>query len=283
MMMETGQHGFMVWMLVPVLLVVLAAGFLGYQLRPAPKSALERLQPGNRFRVDENPVDLPSSTEPEDLLIVIPDISGYTRFMSLSKLGLAHAHYVIAQLLAAVLEAGGRTFHPMRLEGDAVVFYASVSKTGPADVGQGLMEIMRAFDTRQDSLIRENACPCQACTAIGELDLKIIVHHGEVLRFSMGGMEDLSGEAIITAHRLLKNGVGQPRYILVTEGTSPFVDFQKDLQQRRLTEELDSSGTINATAYDIPRTAPLAHGDLSSVPNLPARAKDLVRKLSIAF
>jgi len=282
MMMEMDQHGVMVWMLVPVLAIVLAAVFIGYQLRPASEAAIARLQPGNRFRTGAEAADRPASTEPEDLLIVIPDISGYTRFMSLSKLGLAHAHYVIAELLSAILEAGSETFRPMRLEGDAVVFHGRMSTLHPQDVGKGLIEIMQAFDSRRRSLVRENACPCAACTQIGALDLKIIVHHGEVLRFRMGGMEDMSGEAIITAHRLLKNGAGQPRYILVTESTKPFVAFPNDLSHRTITETLDSAGVIAATVFDLPDTRPDEPGDRAPGTALTAKARDLVRKIRIA-
>lgn len=281
-MMDMEPHGFMYLMLLPVLLIVLAGAYLGYQLRSAPKAEIRTLQSGRPFRLGEPTDALPASTDPEDLLIVIPDISGYTRFMSLSKLGLAHAHYVIRELLAAVLEAGSATFRPMRLEGDAIVFHASVSKTGPDAVGQGLTDIMRAFDERRSKLIRQNACPCKACKAISQLDLKIIVHHGEVLRFSMGGMEDLSGEAIITAHRLLKNGVGKPRYILVTEGTQDFVHFTDTLNQRPITEVLDSAGTIDATVYDIPvhQEADQSREAMDIV--LAEKLQDLGRKIRLA-
>lgn len=281
MMIEMDQHGSMIWMLVPVLAIIFAAIFLGYQLRPASKAALARLQSDNRFRIGPEAVDRPATTEPEDLLIVIPDISGYTRFMSLSKLGLAHAHYVISELLSAILDAGSGTFRPMRLEGDAVVFYARMSQLQPLDVGTGLMKIMQAFDERLQSLIRENACPCKACRQIGALDLKIVVHHGEVLRFRMGGMEDLSGEAIITAHRLLKNSVGKSRYILVTDGTIPFVRFTPDLAKKGITETLDSAGTISATAFDIPNLSTDVPDRPPAAIVLPIKARDLVRKFRL--
>lgn len=279
MMMEMNQDGHMLWMLVPVLAVVLAAAFIGFQLRPAPKAALEKFQAQGSFKTPLYRGSTPISTEPEDLLIVIPDISGYTHFMSLSKLALAHAHYVIAELLTAVLEAGDKTFHPMRLEGDAVVFHANVAAVGPREAGDGLLRIMRAFDARRQSLARENACLCKACRHIDDLDLKIIVHHGEVLRYSMGTMEDMSGEAIITAHRLLKNSVGQPRYILVTEGTGRFVELPQGLPHRTVSEAIDSTGTLSTTVYDVPNDIRTTSPGIARGTVLTAKARDLTRKL----
>lgn len=282
MMMEMDQGGHVVWMLAPVLAIILAAGYIGFQLRPASKAAIARLQAENRILSAARSRNVPLSVRPEDLLIVIPDISGYTHFMSLSKLALAHAHYVIAELLTVILETGGRTFQPMRLEGDAVVFYANVSAVGPEDAGRGLLDIMQAFDARRQSLALENVCLCKVCQHIGDLDLKIIVHHGEVLRYRMGGMEDMSGEAIITAHRLLKNGAGQPRYILVTDDTKPFVDFARDLPHRTITETLDSAGTIAASVFDLPYDLADGPRDITTGGALTAKAKDLVRKIRVA-
>jgi len=279
MMMEMNQDGHMLWMLLPVLALVFAAAFIGFQLRPASKPAMERLQAQGSLKTNLYRGSTPISAEPEDLLIVIPDISGYTHFMSLSKLALAHAHYVIAELLTAVLEAGDKTFHPMRLEGDAVVFHANVAVVGPREAGDGLLRIMRAFDARRQSLALENACLCKACRHIDDLDLKIIVHHGEVLRYSMGTMEDMSGEAIITAHRLLKNSVGQPRYILVTEGTGNFVEIPSGLPHRTVSEVIDSAGTISTTVYDVPNEIKPEPGSIEPGAVLTAKALDLTRKL----
>ena len=98
----------------------------------------------------------------------------------------------------------------------------------------------------------------------------------------MGGMEDLSGEAIITAHRLLKNGVGQPRYILVTDSTKPFVHLPAALAQRTITETLDSAGEISATAYGMPDRMQDTDEVFDTPGPLPAKVRDFVRKVRIA-
>ena len=282
MMMEMGHGGHMIWMLVPVLLVIAIAGFIGFQLRPASQAAMDRLRGDIRLPSIAQPNATPASAEPEDMLIVIPDISGYTQFMSMSRLALAHAHYVIAELLTAILEAGGKTFQPMRLEGDAVVFYARSKRLQPQEAGQGLIDIMHAFDARLQSLAQENACICKACKHIGSLDLKIIVHHGEALQFQMGGMEDLSGEAIIVAHRLLKNSVGQPRYILVTDETNPLIAFTHSLPSKSLNENLAGVGKVPVTVYELPHGSREEQEANLSGSALPEKARDFVRKIRVS-
>ena len=39
------------------------------------------------------------------------------------------------------------------------------------------------------------------------LDLKIVVHHGSVIRHRIAGREELVGSDVIVAHRFLKNHV----------------------------------------------------------------------------
>ncbi len=53
------------------------------------------------------------------------------------------------------------------------------------------------------------------------LDLKVIAHHGSVVRHRIAGREELVGSDVIVAHRLLKNHVverlGTPAYALFSE------------------------------------------------------------------
>lgn len=153
----------------------------------------------------------------EKIVIVIPDISGYTRFITKSRFALAHAHFVIEELLDSILEAGSTCFVPMRIEGDAIVFRASFEKLDADAVGTALVSILEAFYRKRANLQHDSICGCSICRNIAELDLKIIVHAGEVLRFHMGEFEDATGEAMIDAHRLLKGVTHTHRYILATE------------------------------------------------------------------
>jgi len=64
--------------------------------------------------------------------------------------------------------------------------------------------VRRLRDIKQAS-VRE----CKACAAMGDLDFKFVVHHGEMVKQKMGGREELAGRDVILVHRLLKNTVSE--------------------------------------------------------------------------
>ncbi len=66
-----------------------------------------------------------------------------------------------------------------------------------------------------------SVCECKACVAMGDLDFKFVVHHGEMVKQKMGGREELAGRDVILVHRLLKNTVsekvGDHAYVLYSD------------------------------------------------------------------
>lgn len=60
-------------------------------------------------------------------------------------------------------------------------------------------------------------CPCGACLAIIDLTLKFVVHHGPLAEIKVGRFVKPSGTEMIVAHRLLKNGIKNNEYLLMTE------------------------------------------------------------------
>ena len=234
MMMDTEMMGgHMVWMVAIIALAAAGLALLARHLVSPPKAAsVEGFNRQYRLFHEQNPRSeallgpaLKSPAVEENMLIVIPDISGYTRFITKSRFALAHAHFVVEELLNAMLEAGSGHFTPMRIEGDAIVFRSSLERAEPADIGRALVGILRAFYRKRAQLKHDNVCRCSLCKNIAELDLKIIVHAGEVLRFQMAEFEDATGEAMIDAHRLLKGVPNAHRYILVSDQALPVVDL----------------------------------------------------------
>jgi hypothetical protein len=73
--------------------------------------------------------------EGQDTLIVIPDISGYTRFIELTRFSLGHAQYVVSELLRSIIGAGEPALRATRVEGDAVLLHAVSNR---ADAWHGL-------------------------------------------------------------------------------------------------------------------------------------------------
>jgi hypothetical protein len=154
-----------------------------------------------------------------DAHILLADISGYTRFLRENRVSLRHANYIVSELLAAVMHRAEASVRPEKLEGDAILFVAPAGQTGVPDssVRRSMFGFFAAFYRRRAELIARNTCPCEACTSIERLDLKVIDHFGRVLRYRVKEFEELAGFDIIVAHRLLKNSVDASRYLLVTE------------------------------------------------------------------
>lgn len=156
---------------------------------------------------------VPAASDPrpaeQDTLVVIADISGYTRFMALNRLALPLAQHAIGRLMRAVVDAAT----PLRLEkleGDAVML--SGEDVALASLSDALVRMVDAFYRCRNGLVGRG---------IEALDLKIVVHRGRVLRYAWGAGSEIGGMPVIVAHRLLKNTVGLHRYVLVTEEVGP--------------------------------------------------------------
>jgi hypothetical protein len=140
--------------------------------------------------------------------LVLADISGYTAF--LSKAELEHAQEILTDLLETIVDGFRSLLTIHKIEGDAVFGYAG---DGQLVRGETLLELIEstyiAFRGRTKNVRRHTDCGCRACSNIGSLDLKFIVHHGEFAVQSIGGRPELAGSDVNLAHRLLKNHVSE--------------------------------------------------------------------------
>lgn len=142
-----------------------------------------------------------------DGYLLLADISGYTSFMTGTELD--HSQAIIRELTRLIRERLSPPMRFVKLEGDALLLY---SGAGAFADGERLIELIEScyFDYMGRLLDMERAttCPCDACRAIGSLDLKFIAHFGEFLvDVDDDGREDLAGPDVILAHRLLKNTI----------------------------------------------------------------------------
>ena len=128
---------------------------------------------------------------PEAAYLLIADISGYTSF--LAGVELDHAQDIIADLMDAVVKGLRPPFRLAKFEGDAAFVYAVTAKVDSSMLQDTIEFIKQA-----------SACECKACAAMGDLDFKFVVHHGEMVKQKMGGREELAGRDVILVHRLLK-------------------------------------------------------------------------------
>ena len=157
--------------------------------------------------------------KPESACLVIADISGYTGY--LAGVELDHAQDILADLIDTIVGALRPPFHLSKLEGDAAFVYV----TTPEIDGSLLQDTIEAtyftFRRRRRDIKQASTCECDACRQIPSLDLKFVVHHGQIAKQTMSGREELVGRDVILIHRLLKNTaeekLGRRAYALYTD------------------------------------------------------------------
>jgi uncharacterized protein DUF2652/polyketide cyclase/dehydrase/lipid transport protein len=152
-----------------------------------------------------------------DGILVIADISGYTRY--LTGVELEHSQDILADIIGLIAEQLGRSLTVEQLEGDAVFCYQSDGER--LDLLATIEECYVAFADRLRSIYRLSTCDCRACRSVPMLDLKFVAHHGTFLEQLVAGRHSLLGPDVILIHRLLKNEVsertGIKGYALLTD------------------------------------------------------------------
>lgn len=157
--------------------------------------------------------------------LVLADISGFTAFVTATEL--EHGPPIIADLLEVVIGRLAPPLEVQEVEGDAVFAYALDHAIGPAaTLLDAVDDAFVAFKARRDDLAADDSCACTACRSVGNLDLKVITHHGAFLRQTVAGRPQLGGADVILAHRLLKNRLGRTAgYLLLTEAALGRLDI----------------------------------------------------------
>ncbi|MFN0264219.1 DUF2652 domain-containing protein [Tepidamorphus sp. 3E244] len=237
-----------------LLLAVVVAAAVFFLRMPRNQSLLSRdLSPSNHGWGAHLPFAKPaqSGDSSQDTIFVLPDISNYTRFMTGNTFALGHARYVVFSLIDAMVDAACRTMKLSKLEGDAALFYADAGKLSPEQAGNTVLAIMDAFFREQTRLVATNKCPCSTCTQIADLDLKVFVHRGKAARFEYRGVVDHFGTDVIIIHRLMKNGVGSHRYVMVTEAARDAIRLPAHLSRAALSEVHEHIGAVEAHVYDL--------------------------------
>lgn len=148
-------------------------------------------------------------------LICIPDISGFTRFMSETDIELSSK--VIPALLNNIIYTNDIGLKVSEIEGDAVLFF----KRGELPSFKDLINQCKLFFTefyQQLDVLSKQYSEEKGIDNVPELGLKIILHCGEdVESVQIGNRIKLMGEDVIVAHRLLKNDIQEEEYLLISE------------------------------------------------------------------
>lgn len=149
-----------------------------------------------------NPLPMKTQT-----LLLITDISGFTRFVAQSDpdTGIARAQ----EMLQIIVDSNDLGLELCEIEGDAVFFYL---KSGLPSFSRLLAQIRRTFAEFQ-AYLREHGLE----SALG---IKFFIHVGHCQSITVGGHTKLFGLDVIMIHRLLKGRFKSSNYLLITSDAS---------------------------------------------------------------
>lgn len=188
--------------------------------------------------------------------LLIADIGGYTKFMKVHRLQLAHAQDVVATLLEAVID-GAKSFKLAKLEGDAAFFWAPIKDDGElAPLVEQFQSIRRAFLLAQRSMVQARTCNCDSCLQIDQLTLKFVAHTGEVHLQKVKRHTELAGVDVIVLHRMLKNDVPVKEYVLMTDALKDALPQDLQAKAQALEHEFEGIGRtathwVDLTAFPV--------------------------------
>jgi Protein of unknown function (DUF2652) len=217
--------------------------------------------------------------EPERTVLLIADIGGYTDYMRSHRMSLAHAEVNTARLLETVIDAA-RDFDLIEIEGDAA-FLARHADTldRPGVVSattQAVIDMHRAFHLERRH-VATNLCPCDGCVQANNLKLKFVAHIGEVATQTIRQRRKLVGIDVIHVHRLLKNPVQLPEYVLFSEELYRTAEPALPDPVHEVSQDLEGIGSVRAYFVDIGNLT----GSLPPLPD-PTWAGRVGRTLDVA-
>jgi hypothetical protein len=200
----------------------------------------------------------------ERALLLIADIGGYTEYMSSHRMSLAHAEVNTARLLEEVIEAA-RDFELIEVEGDAAFLSRQADRLdGDGAVSattQAAVAMHRAFHLERQH-VATNLCPCDGCVQANNLKLKFVAHIGEVATQTIKQRRKLVGIDVILVHRLLKNQVQAPEYVLFSEDLYRASEAALPEPVHEISHDLEGIGPSQAYFVEIQDLA-------GSIPPLP--------------
>jgi hypothetical protein len=189
------------------------------------------------------------------VLLIIADISGYTRFLTANAKVLAHAQMIITDLLETILAGFDYPVEVSKLEGDAVFMYCKMDSDEWAQpqtqtrLSQQVLTSYTNFFDRVTELDQSRICVCTACAHMDRLRLKTVVHAGTALFHKVGSFTELAGVDVIMVHRLLKNSIDADEYILATDPAFEELNLSGDIPWTQGSEDYTELGTVSIRTF----------------------------------
>lgn len=219
-------------------------------------------------------------TAPERALLVIADVSGYTTYMRTHRMSLAHAEVNMSRLLDRVIDAASG-FDLVEIEGDAAFLSRPADTLADGAAVRATFEaaaaMHRAFHLER-RYVATNLCPCLGCHEVDSLRLKFVAHIGEVATQTIRKRHKLVGIDVILVHRMLKNPVGIPEYVLLSEDLHRLRDDTVAAASNEVLQDLEGIGPTRGYFVDV---ADLGDPSLAAPPD-PTLLERLGRTLTVA-
>jgi len=175
---------------------------------------------------------------------------------------LGHAEAATRRMLDKIVDAA-RDFDLIEIEGDAAFLARDADgMDGPATLSaitRATVAMHRAFHAER-RLVELNLCPCKSCTQTSDLKLKFVAHVGDVATQTIKRRKKVVGVDVIYVHRLLKNPVTVPEYLLISDDL--FRDggsAASELEMQEIGQDLEGIGRVQTHFVDVGDiAAPLA-------------------------
>ncbi|MFF2371839.1 DUF2652 domain-containing protein [Agromyces sp. NPDC058110] len=192
-------------------------------------------------------------------VLLIADIGGYTDYMSSHRMSLAHAEVNTARMLERMIDAAPG-YDLIEVEGDAAFLSRSVASgdSSGAEAGDAEMASLlsaaaamhRAFH-QERRYVAANLCPCSGCKGPDGLKLKFVAHIGDVATQRIRDRTKLVGIDVILVHRMLKNPVDIPEYVLLSEELYRTSETSVPGTVREVEPDLEGFGPTRAYFVDV--------------------------------
>src|SRR5437764_12258417 len=202
---------------------------------------------------------------PGRAVLLIADIGGYTEYMSSHRMSLAHAEVNTGRLLEKVIDAAP-DFELIEIEGDAAFLSRQAGTLDGDDAlsatTQATVGMHRAFHLERRH-VATNLCPCDGCVQAENLKLKFVAHIGEGATQTIKQRRKLVGIDVILVHRLLKNPVQAPEYVLFSEELYRTAGATLSDPVQEVAQDLEGIGPVKTYCVDLAGVA----GSLPPMPD----------------
>ncbi len=143
----------------------------------------------------------------------MPDISGFTDFVNNTEV--EHSIHIISELLEILLDNNTVDLKLVEVEGDALFMYVT-DIPSYEKLTQQINVMHEAFHKHTQNYDTMRICNCGSCRTTTNLELKFLVHYGDLNFIKVKDIIKPYGSEVIKIHRLLKNKISSNEYMLFT-------------------------------------------------------------------